>query len=163
MNERIEKLLKDYPRMIQERNCVAREIASFRGVTAEEVIESMYTVHTDGERVRTGGAADTTANIALNYKDKMDRFNKEWFEYLEVNLRLVNDEIIFFETALSSLSGKLSAIMRDLVVEQMTWDELAVKHFISRRMIGYYRRKAIGELDRLYEAYNKRTIAFMLS
>ena len=162
MSERIEKLLKDYPRMIQERNCVAREIASFRGVTAEEVIESMYTIHTDGERVRTGGASDITANIAMNYKEKMDRFNNEWLVHLEKKLMFLNNEIIFFDAALTSLTGKLPAIMRDLVVEHMTWDEAAAKYFVSSRMIGKYRKKATRELDALYEMHDAEAITFML-
>ena len=162
MSERIEKLLKDYPRMIQERNCVAREIAGFRGVTAEEVIESMYMTHTDGERVRTGSISDKTVNIALNYKDKMDQINNEWIEYLEAKLMSLNNEIIFFEAALASLTGKLPAIMRDLVVEHMTWDEAAAKYFVSSRMIGKYKRKAIRELDALYEMHDAEAITFML-
>ena len=149
--------------MLQERNCVAHEIAKFRGVTAEEVIESMYTPHTNHERVQNNRQSDKTAQIAMNYKDKMDKINSEWIEYLEAKLRLVNDEIIFFEAALSSLSGKLPVIIHDMVIEQMTWNDLADKHFVSKRMIGYYRRKAIGELDRLYENHNRYTVAYMLS
>jgi len=162
MSERIEKLLKDYPKMMRERNCVAREIAGFRGVTAEEVIESMYTIQTDGERVRTGGVSDKTANIAMNYKNKMDHINNEWLEHLEVKLMSLNNEIIFFEAALASLTGKLPAIMRDLVVERMTWDEAAEKYFVSSRMIGKYRKKATRELDALYEMHDAEAITFML-
>ena len=163
MSKKVEKILKDYPRMLQERKCVAYEIANFRGVTAEEVIKSMYTPHTNHERVQSSRQSDKTAQIAMNYKDKMDRINSEWIEYLEAKLKLVNDEIVFFEAALSSLSGKLPVIIRDLVIEQMTWNDLADKYFVSKRMIGYYRRKAIGELDRLYENHNRYTVAYMLS
>ena len=163
MSKKVEKILKDYPRMLQERKCITHEIANFRGVTADEVIESMYTPHTNHERVHSSKQSDKTANIAINYKDKMDRINNEWIAYLEAKLRLVNDEIIFFEAALSSLSGKLPVIIRDMVIEQMTWNDLADKHFVSKRMIGYYRRKAIGELDQLYEKHNRYTVAYMLS
>ena len=162
MSARIEKLLKDYPKLVLERNCWAHQIANFRGVTAEEVIESMYTLHADGERVRTSGTPDMTAQIALNYQERMDRMNGDWFEYLENKLRVLNDELQFLELALNALSGRLPDIMRDMIIGQMTWDALAGKYYVSRRMIGKYRKKAIEELDGLYETRDRATIAFML-
>ena len=162
MSARVEKLLKEYPKLIRERNCLAHQIAHFRGVTAEEVIESMYTPQIDGERVQTSGTSDKTAHIALYYRERMDRYNREWYQHLENKLRMLSEELRFLESALGSLSKKLPDIMRDMVVEQMTWDALADKYFVSRRMIGKYRRKAIEELDVLYENRDRDTAAYML-
>ena len=162
MSVRVEKLLKEYPMLIRERNCLAHQIAHFRGVTAEDVIQSMYTPRMDGERVQTSGTSDKTAQIALNYQERMDRINREWFDHLESNLRMLNEELQFLESALGSLSGKLPDIMRDIVIGQMTWDTLSDKYFVSRRMIGKYRRKAIEELDALYEHRDKETAAYIL-
>jgi hypothetical protein len=163
MSVRVEKLLKEYPMLIRERNCLAHQIAHFRGVTAEDVIQSMYTPRMDGERVQTSGTSDKTAQIALSYQERMDRINREWFDHLENKLRILNEELQFLESALGSLSKKLPDIMRDMVIGQMPWDSLSDKYFVSRRMIGKYRKKAIEELDVLYERRDKETAAYILS
>ena len=43
MSGRVEKLLKAYPEMIQKRDCLAYQLAHFKGVSAEDVIASMMT------------------------------------------------------------------------------------------------------------------------
>jgi len=162
MNKRIEQLLKDYPAMIQERNCTAHEVAHFQGVTVEEVIESMYSIRPDGERVRASGTSEKTAQIALNYKSKMEEMNRDWYDQLAAKLKVLTDELIFFDSALAALSGNLPGIMRDMVVGQMTWDALAERYYVSRRMIGKYRRKAIRELDMLYQNHDRLATDYML-
>ncbi len=163
MSKRIEKLLKDYPQMVQERNCLAHQLAHFRGVTAEEVIESMYTPRQDCERVQTSTLSDKTAQIALEYQNRMERLNREWYGQLEKQLYAVTDEVVFLESALESLSGKLPDIMRDLVVNRLSWNEIAEKHYVSRSMIAKYRKKAIDELDVLYRKRDTNTARFILS
>ena len=162
MSAKIEKLLKEYPSMVRERSCLVHQIAHFRGVTAEEVIESMYTPIMDGERVQTSGTSDKTAQIALNYRARRERVNQEWYECLKEQHQQLDEEIAFFEAALGSLSGKLPAIMQDMIVEGMTWNALAGKYYVSQRMIGKYRKKAIAELDEFYADRDIQTTAFLL-
>lgn len=162
MSKRIEELLKSYPEMVQKRNCLAYQIAHFKGLSAEEVIESMYTTRQDGERVQTSGTSDKTAQIAMAYRERQERLNREWYEYLEAQLKALNDELLFFEAALDSLSGRLPCIMRDMVIDHLTWNELAQKYYVSQRMIGKYRKKAIAELESLYADRETKDIAFLL-
>ena len=162
MSKRIEQLLKDYPKLVQQRDCVAHQLAHFRGVSAEEVIESMYTPRMDGERVQSSNLSDKTAQIALGYEEKMERINREWYEHLEKQLQRLNDEIVLLESSLHSLSGKLSDIMWDMVVEGLTWNALCEKYFVSRTMIAKYRKKAISELAQIYEEHDKEAVKFML-
>ena len=77
MSARIEKLIAEYPDMVRDRKCLAYQIAHFRGLSAEEVIESMYTPQQDGERVQTSSLSDKTAQIAMNYRDRLNRMNRE--------------------------------------------------------------------------------------
>lgn len=162
MSVRVEKLLKEYPMLIRERNCLAHQIAHFRGVTAEDVIQSMYTPRMDGERVQTSGTSDKTAQIALNYQERMDRINREWFEHLEHRLQRLTDELSFFESALDSLSGRLPAIMRALVIRQSTWDSVQEEYHIGRATLSAYRKQAIAELDELFAAQDKAEAAYLL-
>lgn len=162
MSKRVEAILKNYPEMVQKRNCLAYQIAHFKGLSAEEVIESMYTPRQDGERVQTSTLSDKTAQIAMVYQERRERMNREWYEYLEAQLKSLNDELVFFKAALDSLSGRLPCIMRDMVIDHLTWNELAQKYYVSQRMIGKYRKKAIAELELLYADRETKDIAFLL-
>lgn len=162
MSERVEKLIEAYPQMLREQKCLTHQLAHFRGFTASEVIDSMYMPRQDGERVQTSGISDKTAQIALNYRDRMEQMNREWYAHLERKLVCLTDEIAFFESALRSLSGELPVIMWDLVVEAMTWDAVADLHHMSRANIGRLRKRAISELDELYREHDREAAAYML-
>lgn len=162
MSKRMEELLKSYPEMVQKRDCLAYQLAHFKGLSAGEVIESLYSPRQDGERVQTSGSADKTAQIAMVYRERQARMNREWYEHLETQLKVLNDELMFFEAALDSLSGRLPCIMRDMVMDHLTWSQLAQKYYVSQRMIGKYRKKALQELEALYADRDRRDIAFLL-
>ena len=162
MSVRIEKLIAEYPDMVRDRKCLAYQIAHFRGLSAEEVIESMYTLRQDGERVQTSSLSDKTAQIAMSYRERLNRMNREWYEHLEWRLRCVSDELDFFESAIRALSGELSSVMVCLVLDGMTWDATADALHMSRANIGKLRKKAILELDMLYARHDLETTAYML-
>lgn len=162
MSTRIEKLLKDYPKKLQDRDCLVHQLAHFKGLTAEEVIDSMYTPRQDGERVQTSNISDKTSQIAMVYQERRERLNQEWYEQIEKELQAVNEEIVFLESAIDSLSGKLAAIMRDMVINRLSWNELAERHYVSRSMIAKYRKKAMRELESLCSKRDADTLRFML-
>ena len=162
MSTKIEKLLKSYPELVRKRDCIIHQLAHFKGVSAEDVIVSMYTPRMDGERVQTSNLSDKTAQIALAYRERQATINQEWIKDLEKRFQLLNEEIVFIESALQSLSGKLSPIMWDMVVEGMTWNAIAEKYYVSQRMVGKYRKKAISELEQLYDEHVRQTAAFLL-
>lgn len=163
MNKRLERMLKNYPAMVRERDSIAHQIAHFKGLTAEEVIESMYTAHSDGERVQASNLSDKTAQIAMNYQDKMERINREWYEHLEKKYICLNEDITLFEGALESLSGIHSAIAKDMYLHQCTWDALATIHHVSRMTIARYKKKIIAELNAYYEKYDPEFVDYLLS
>ena len=68
----------------------------------------------------------------------------------------------FFEHAVRGLSGKLPEIVWDMAVERFTWEELMMKYHISHTMVAKYRKKAIKELDALYEERDRQTESFIL-
>lgn len=162
MSQRIEALLKKYPQMIQERDCLTHQIAHFKGLSAEEVIQSMYTPCQSGERVQSSALSDKTAQIALTYREKRDRINREWYAHLEKELQSLDEEILFLESALKSLPAKCAPVMWDMVIEGLTWDALAEKHHTCRSNIGKLRKKAVSQLEVLYRQHDEAAIAFML-
>lgn len=162
MSRQIEELLKSYPAMLQKRNCLVYQLAHFKGISAEEVIESMYTSRQDGERVQTSSLSDKTAQIAMVYRERQDRLNREWYEYLEQQLRLTNDELAFLEAAIRSLPGTQAEIMWDMVVEQMKWDAIEQKYRISHTTLYRQRQRAISELEKLYARREHDLAAYLL-
>lgn len=163
MSERVEKLMREYPQMKTEVKCLENQIRDFRGISETEMIESMLYSHPEGERVQTSGVSDKTARIAISYREKMERINKEWYDYLEQKYLLLSEELRFFESALASLSGNLSGVMRDMVIDGLTYDAIASKYFVSRTMVVKYRRRAIVELDKLYAAHDAEAAAYILN
>ena len=149
--------------MVMKRTCLENQIKNFRGITEEEMIDSLQFSQPDGERVQTSGVSDKTGRIAVSYKDKMDRINKEWQAHLEKKHVILVEELIFFESAIYSLSGILPAFISDMVVKGLSWDDLAAKYHISRTMVAKNRKRAIRELENLYAIHDKEMAQYMLS
>lgn len=53
----------------------------------------------------------------------------------------MKEEVEFFEYAMNRLSGKQSQVLKDMVLGQMSWQELMGKYNVSHAMIGKYRKK----------------------
>ena len=149
--------------MVMKRTCLENQIKNFRGITEEEMIDSLQFSQPDGERVQTSGVSDKTARIAVSYRNKMNIINKEWQEHLEKKNAVIVEELIFFESAVLSLSGILPEFISDMVMKGVSWDELANKYHISRTMVAKNRKKAIRELECLYIIQDKAVAEYILS
>ena len=163
MSERIEKIMQEYQQMVMERSCLENQIKNFKGLTELEMIDSLQFSQPDGERVQTSGISDKTARIAVSYKDKVNSINKEWQDHLEKKHAVIVEELIFFESAVLSLSGILPEFISDMVMKGVSWDELANKYHISRTMVAKNRKKAIRELEALYIIQDKAVAEYILS
>ena len=163
MRERIEALIRDYQKNKMELKCLEHQIRNFRGISENEMIDTMYFTQPEGERVQTSGVSDKTAKIAMSYRERMDAMNEEWYQHLEKQYFALAEEISFFESAVKALPGKMGEIKQDMIFSQASWDELADKHFVGRTTIWRYRKKAIDELVVLYEKHEAEMTAYMLS
>ena len=52
MSERIEQLIRDYPKMKTEQRCLFHQISDFRGITEQEMIDTMYFSQPEGNGCR---------------------------------------------------------------------------------------------------------------
>lgn len=162
MSRRMDEIVKEYPEMIQKRDCLAYQLAHFRGLSAEEVIESMYTTQQDGERVQTSNLSDKTAQIALNYRKRRERINREWYEEMEKELQMINDEVTFFEAAVHALPTKIRGAISALFIDQETWDTVQADFHIGRATLSAYRRQALRILENLYADRERLQTAYLL-
>ena len=162
MSGRMEKLLKAYPEMIQKRDCLAYQLVHFKGLSAEDVIDSMMTPKVDGERVKSSNLPDKTAQIALEYREKQARMNREWYAYLEKQLQDVTGEIVFLESAIRALPERYAELAWDLFIRRIPWIALAEKYHTCRSNIGKLRQKALRQLEDVYQQRIDAEIAYML-
>lgn len=163
MSERVERIIKDYPNMIMERNCLREQIMNFQGITEGEIINAMNFSSPEGERVQTSNVSDKTASIAAAYRERVCRINREWLDHLARKLLVLEEEIGFFHSALHSLPPELATLMWDLAVERLTWDSVEGKYHISRFTVSKYRKKALRELGRLYAAHDSDMADYLFS
>ena len=162
MSERIEKLINDYPSMVREQALLLNQIRNFRGLSEIDMIESMVFHTPEGERVQTSGVSQKTASVGVTYTSRMQEMNQEWIKNLEMEYILISEEILFFRSAIDVLEPKLSELIRALVVERLQWDEIIRKHHISKTMVAKRRKKAIQELECLYDKHNEKISKYLL-
>ena len=146
----IEKLFKEYRNWKKDMGLLEFELSRFQGVPYDDVIESMCLSQPQGERVQGGGTSDKTGNTAVKYRQVKERLDDDWFDYLLGRYQSVKEELEFFEYAVGQLSGKLPEIVRDMVMEEMTWRDLSAKYSVSEAMIAKYRKTAMAEMKELY-------------
>ncbi len=162
MSERVEKLIREYPTMLMQRECLRNQIRHFKGATESDIIYSMNFGAPEGERVQTSNISDKTCSIASVYKDRVERINREWMEHLVLRLSALDDEIEFFRSAVRALPGVLAPFTEDLVMERLTWDYLEGKYHISRKTVSAYKKRAVEELDKLYAEHDRELAAYIL-
>lgn len=161
---RAETMMNEYKNMKKELTILEFQLGQFKGISKEDMIQSMQLSHQDGdERVQTSTLSDKTAKVAMNYKKIIERENDEWFYFLWERYRKMKEEVDFFEASVKHLSGILPNLIMAMVSEDTTWDDIAAEYDISRRSVGNYRKKAIRELNDAYQLRDSCVQEFILS
>ncbi len=161
---RAENMMKEYKNMKKELTILEFQLGQFKGISEEDMIQSMQLSHPDGdERVQTSTLSDKTAKVAMNYRQIIERENDAWFDFLWERHRKMTEEVEFFEGSVRNLSGILPDLIMKMVSGESTWDDLAAEYDISRRSIGNYKKKAITELNKAYQVRESCVQEFILS
>lgn len=158
----VEKLFKEYTNWKRDIGLLEFELSRFQGVPYDDVIESLCFSRPEGDRVQTSGISDKTGKAAIIYRQVKERLDEEWFDFLIERYKAIKEEKEFFEFAISQLSGKLPEILKDMVMEQWSWQEMMIKYNVSHAMIGKYRRKAVEELKAVYDLREQHSNKYML-
>lgn len=159
----VEKLFKEYDKWKKDMKFLEFELSRFQGVPYDDVIESLCFSNPQEERVQNSGIFDKTGKTALIYRQVKERMDDEWFEFLLERYQSLKEQPDFFEYAVEQLSGRLPEVIRDMVMEKMTWRELAYKYDVSETMIAKYRKKAISELTVVYQLREQTAGEYYLS
>ncbi|WP_320951670.1 hypothetical protein [Hungatella effluvii] len=159
----VENLFKEYSKWKKDMEFLEFELSRFQGVPYDDVIESLCFSNPQEERVQNSSISDKTGKTALIYRQVKERMDDEWFEFLIVQYKSLKEQREFFEYAVRQLNGKLPDIIRDMVMEKMSWQELMIKYSVSHAMIGKYRKKAVEELQMIYTLRTQNSDNYMLS
>lgn len=159
----VEKLFKEYDKWKKDMKFLEFELSRFQGVPYDDVIESLCFSNPQEERVKNSSISDKTGKTALIYRQVKERMDDEWFEFLLERYQSLKEQTDFFEYAVEQLSGRLPEVIRDMVMEKMSWQELMIKYRVSHAMIGKYRKKALEELQMIYTLRNQHSDNYMLS
>ena len=161
---RADEMFKKYHEMKEELSMVSFQLAHFKGIPEEELIEAMSFSHPDSdERVQTSTTSDKTAKIALCVSDIVNRESDEWYKFLIKRYRELDDEVSFFEHCIKRLGDKKYSVVMDILEGEMTYDQIAVVNQVGRTTVANYRKEAIAEMNEQYDRREKQQIAFMLS
>lgn len=163
MLDKIENMIREYPQKKMELKCLEHQIRNFRGISETDMIDSMCFSQPEGERVSTSNISDKTMKIGTTFRQRMEAINEEWYRHLEQKYFMLLEEIRFFEGAIRSIPGVEGSILVDMVFENMSWENLIDKYYVSRTSIARYRKKAISDLAVLYQKREAEQIAYMLS
>ncbi len=159
----VEKMIKEYPRMVREREALRKQIEEIEFLSAEELISAMSFSHPDGERVQSSDLSDKTAKIAMSYQRRLDYINDEMIEPMIKKLGAMDEEIEFFENAVRRLPREVAAIGAALFLEGLSWDEMESEFYMGRKYIAKYRDQAIDCLVRQYQIRESQMEAQLLS
>ena len=159
----VEKLFKEYDKWKKDMKFLEFELSRFQGVPYDDVIESLCFSNPQEERVQNSSISDKTGKTALIYRQVKERMDDEWFEFLLERYQSLKEQTDFFEYAVEQLSGRLPEVIRDMVMEKMSWQELMIKYRVSHAMIGKYRKKALEELQMIYTLRTQHSDNYMLS
>ena len=157
------EMFKGYQDMRQECIVLEFQIRQFEGISHEDVIESMTYSNPQEEKVQTSRLSDRTGKTAIRYRRVKERLDDDWYDSLLSRYQYLQEEIQFFEYAVTKLSGRLPEFVRDMVMDRMSWTELMSKYSVGHSMVGKYRKMAEKELNVLYEIREKQADSYMLS
>lgn len=160
----VENLIAGYDDMIQRRDYLAHELTVLkdRQITEEDIISTMTFSHPEGDRVQSSGYSDKVSRIALVYKDRQRKMNKEIYQCRKEEYDELCSEIDYLEASIRSLTGDQKEVMMALVINGITWDKAEYALCMSRMTIQRIRKQAINSLVRQYQRREARDIHRLL-
>ena len=158
---RAEEVIKRYDEIKKELRLLDFQLSNFKGISENDIIDTMTYSHAEGDKVKTSGTSDKTFNIAIKCKSIMERKNDEWYEFLWQRKISLTEEIDFFEQSIEIIEH--SDIAKAMFIQKMTWTEIESLFSISHSSVGKYRKQIVKELEEIYDARDRQLESYLLS
>lgn len=153
--DKVEYLMKNYSDVKLKLALVTDSLLNYKEITEESVIQSLVFEKPQGERVVTTPTYSRAEDIALSFREKFIKENREYWEGLMSCYYFLKTELDFFDHVLGLLGDDLKELAQDMVCHNMTWEELEKKYCISHSALAYRRRKIISQLRQCYDWMNR--------
>ncbi|WP_026664857.1 hypothetical protein [Butyrivibrio sp. FC2001] len=163
MREFVEELIRNYPKLIERRDYLRKQIDSYEPVPAEDIIISMCYSHPEGDQVQSSETSDKTAKTAMIFRQKTNMMNEQALAGWTKDYMIVDEEISFLEECITKLPFELAPFMQAMVLEGLTWDAMESTYGMSRKLIAKYRSQALDELSRMYQIRESQVAMEMLA
>lgn len=148
--DRIEYLMKNYSDVKLKLALVENQLLNFRPISEESVIQSLVYEKPDMERVKTSQINSRSETIALSFREKLEKENKEYWDSLMECYHFLKTELEFFESMVNLIPDDLKQFSKDLIFNEMSWDDISSHYEISRSTISYRKRKVHQQLKKCY-------------
>lgn len=119
------------------------------GLTQEEIIEGMA-LSSSLDSVKGGGVSDRTMSIALGYRSRAARLNRERRQGIVKELERLKQEVKELEFYVSLLESRQAEVIRAHYFQGTPWAALAEQFQVSTRTVS---RWCDAGVDRLLEFY----------
>ncbi len=161
----VERIINNYQSMVKEREQIKIKLNELQNayITDRDIIEAMSFSHPDdADRVQTSGTSDKTCKIALCYRDKRNQVLDESYAFWSNRYAKVNLEIETFEEAVKRLPDDMAEVIKLLVIENNTWEQVETMLCMSRMTLHRFRKLAIEELVRVYQRQEAMEVSVLL-
>lgn len=149
----VDKLLINYHELKRSLGLLQFKIENYEmyRISAERTIEEMTFTSPQGERVSNSGVTDKTARIALKYKSVTEENNEEHLAELVERYKGQKYELDMLERCICLLKKELSALITDMVINDMSIEKVSIKYEMPRSTIKRRYEKAVVEIDEMYQ------------
>ena len=119
--EYVVMLLKNHSRIVRE---AGFELKNFVKVGDDEIIEEMALSYQMGDGIRSGCISNKTADVALRYREVVDRVNEEAYKAVGRRLIALETAINRLDFYISLLDETQAEVLRKYYFDRCIWRDL---------------------------------------
>jgi len=145
-------LLEHYNQMKSEIDTLKFELRNLNRMKDTEMIEAMTfsSPLKDGDKVDSGSVSDKTTEIALDYRDRLERLRRDARQVVGTRLSDLCTATERLDFYLSKLPAFQASILREYYFENYSWRDLQELKGISAKTLLRHRDEAINRLAEMY-------------
>lgn len=149
--EQVQELLEQYPELVRKISILRFELQRPPAISPEEMIDTMNFTHGHGEGHVSGVVSNKTMYIALNYREKSERVNRERLDEIASRLVPLERKLERLEHYVSLLNDRMARVIRLCYFEEQSWDAISSQLGVSIRSAQYLKNTAVEKLTEMYE------------
>lgn len=144
-------LLEHYNQLKAEIETLKFELKNLNRMKDVEMIEALTFSSAIKERVDSSETVNKTADIALSYREKLEKMRLEAQRIISLRLSDLSTEKERLDFYLGKLPPFEAAILKEYYFENYSWRDLQEIKGVSAKTLIRYRDSALKKLIKMYE------------